>query len=47
MASALGRIEIEKFDGTNFELWKLKVENMLVDQDLWVVVSGNKPSGMK
>ena len=47
MASALGRIEIKKFDGTNFELWKLKVEDMLVDQDLWIDVLGNKPSGMK
>ena len=47
MASALGRIEIEKFDDTNFELWKLKVEDMMVDRDLWIVVSGNNPLGIK
>ena len=40
-------IEIEKFNGTNFELWKLKVEDILVDHDLWVFVSSNKPSSMK
>ena len=25
------RIEIEKFNGKNFELWKLKMEVLLVD----------------
>jgi hypothetical protein len=33
------RIEIEKFNGHNFELWKLKMEDLLVDQEQWVVVS--------
>ena len=47
MAGTLERIEIEKFNGTNFELWKLKMEDMLLDRDLWTTVSGNKPSGMK
>jgi len=37
---------MEKFNGTNFELWKLKIEDLLVDQYLWVVVSGTKPTGM-
>jgi hypothetical protein len=32
MASSL-RIEIEKFNGHNFELWKLKMEDLLVDQE--------------
>jgi hypothetical protein len=41
------RLEMEKFNGTNFELWKLKMEDLLIDQDLWVVVSGTKPIGMK
>ena len=35
------------FNGTNFELWKLKVEDILVDCDMWVVVSKKKPSGME
>ena len=47
MASTLGRIEIEKFNETYFKLWKLKVEDMLVDRDLWISMSRNKPLGMK
>jgi hypothetical protein len=38
MASS-SRIEIEKFNGQNFELWKLKMEDLLVDREQWVVVS--------
>jgi hypothetical protein len=34
MASS-SRIEIEKFNGQNFELWKLKIEDILVDQEQW------------
>lgn len=30
---------MEKFNGTNFELWKLKMEDMLEDHDLWEVTS--------
>ena len=38
-------IEIEKFNGQNFELWKLKMEDLLVDQEQWIVVdSGTKPT---
>jgi hypothetical protein len=25
------RLEMEKFNGTNFELWKLKMEDFLID----------------
>ena len=32
------RIEIEKFNGKNFELWKLKMEDLLVDKEQWIVV---------
>ena len=32
------RIEIEKFNFLNFELWKLKMENILVDREKWVDV---------
>jgi hypothetical protein len=32
------RIEIEKFNGQNFELWKLKIEDILVDQEKWTTV---------
>eukprot|EP00253_Pinus_taeda_P030595 PITA_30595 len=33
-----GKIEIEKFNGQSFELWKLKMEDLLVDKDEWIVV---------
>lgn len=32
------RIEIEKFYGQRFELWKLDMEDFLVDKEQWVVV---------
>jgi hypothetical protein len=37
MASS-SRIEIKKFNGQNFELWKLKIEYLLVDQEQWETV---------
>eukprot|EP00253_Pinus_taeda_P004867 PITA_04867 len=33
-----GKIEIEKFNGRSFELWKLKMEDLLVDKDQWITV---------
>jgi hypothetical protein len=46
MASS-SRIEIEKFNGQNFELWKLKIEDLLVDREQWeVVCPGTIPTGM-
>jgi len=44
MASTSRRIEIEKFNGGNFELWKLKMEDLLVDHELWDVVSSTRPA---
>ena len=45
MAST-SRIEIEKFNDQNFELWKLKMEDLLVDREQRIVVdSGTKPTG--
>jgi hypothetical protein len=32
------RIEIIKFNGHNFELWKLKIEYLLVDRKQWATV---------
>ena len=44
MVSSL-RIEIEKFNNQNFELWKLKMEDLLVDSEQWIIVdSGTKPT---
>ena len=40
------RIEIDKFNSQNFELWKLKMEDLLVDREQWIVVDlGTKPTG--
>ena len=42
-----GKIEIEKFNGQSFELWKLKMEDLLVDKDQWITVDrGTKPTAM-
>jgi hypothetical protein len=44
MASS-SRIEIEKFNGKNFELWKLKMEDLLVDKEQWITVDpGTQPT---
>ena len=46
MASG-GKIEIEKFNGQSFELWKLKMEDLLVDKYQWIMVDlGTKPTAM-
>ena len=36
------RIDVEKFYGINFEMWKLKMEDLLIDQDLWDVIDEDK-----
>jgi hypothetical protein len=37
MASSY-RIKIDKFNGKNFELWKLNTEDLLVDKEQWIDV---------
>jgi hypothetical protein len=32
------RIEIEKFNGKKFDLLKLKMEDLLVDKEQWIIV---------
>jgi hypothetical protein len=45
MASNL-KMEIEKFNGKSFELWKLKMEDLLVDRYQWIAVDpGTAPTG--
>jgi hypothetical protein len=40
------RIEIEKFNGKKFELWKLKMEDLLVDKEQWILVDpSTQPTG--
>ena len=43
MASS-GEIEVKKFNGQSFELWKLETEDLLVDKDQWITIHlGTKP----
>ena len=39
VSSSYKKMGVEKFNGSNFELWKLKMEDMLEDRDLWEVAS--------
>ena len=42
-----GKVEIEKFNCHIFELWKLNMEDLLVDKDQWIAVDpGTKPTAM-
>jgi hypothetical protein len=41
------RLVMKKFNGTNFELWKLNIEDFPIDQDLWVTIYKTKPVGME
>jgi hypothetical protein len=44
--ASFSRIEIEKFNSKNFELWKLKMEDLLIDKEQWIVVDpGTHPTG--
>jgi hypothetical protein len=39
------KMEIKKFNGKIFELWKLKMEDLLVDEDQWIAVDlGTAPT---
>ena len=37
MASS-SKIEIEKFNGKKIDLWKLKMEDLIVDKEQWITV---------
>ena len=40
------KMEIKKFNGKIFELWKLKMEDLMVDKDQWITVDpGIAPVG--
>jgi hypothetical protein len=40
------RIEIEKVNGKNFELWKLKMEELFVEKEQWIIVDpSTHPTG--
>jgi hypothetical protein len=38
------KIEIEKINGKSFELWKLNMEDLLVDGDQWILVDPSTAS---
>ena len=38
-SSSYKKMEVDKFNGSNFELWKLKMEDFLEDHDLWEATS--------
>jgi hypothetical protein len=40
------KLEIKKFNGQIFHLWKLKMEDLLVDKDQWIAIDpGTAPTG--
>jgi hypothetical protein len=40
------RIKIEEFNGKTFELWKLNMEDLLIDKEQWIVVdTGTQNTG--
>jgi hypothetical protein len=44
---SISRIEIEKFNGQNCELWKNKIEYFLVEKEQWkMVCPGTIPTSM-
>ena len=44
MASS-SKMEIDKFNGKIFDLWKLKMEYLLVDRDQWIAMDpGTAPT---
>lgn len=38
-SSSYEKMEVEKFNGSNFELWKVKMKDLLEDHDLWEAAS--------
>lgn len=44
-----GKFRVEKFNGKNYQLWKLQMEDYLYQKDLYLPLGGkaNKPVGMQ
>ena len=36
------KIDVENFSSTNFEMWKMKMEDLSIDRDLWDAIDENK-----
>ncbi|KAK3026871.1 hypothetical protein RJ639_041998 [Escallonia herrerae] len=41
-----GKGKIEKFNGMNFQWWKMQVEDYLSQKDLYLPLVGEKPEAM-
>ncbi|KAK3043173.1 hypothetical protein RJ639_001606 [Escallonia herrerae] len=41
-----GKGKIEKFNGMNFQWWKMQVEDYLYQKDLYLPLVGEKPEAM-
>ncbi len=37
-----GKLRVEKFNGKNFQLWKMKIEGYPYQKDLWKPLEGKK-----
>ena len=44
-----GRFRVEKFNGQNFSLWKMQMEDYMYQKDLYIPLGGKTkmPTGMK
>ena len=44
-----GKMKVEKFNGKNFQLWKMQMEDYLYQKDLWHPLEGkfNKLTAMR
>jgi hypothetical protein len=44
-----GKFRVEKFNGQNYQLWKMQMEDYLYQKDLFLPLGGieNKPMAMK
>ena len=35
-----GKMRVDRFNGQNFQLWKMKMEDYLYQKDLWKLLEG-------
>ncbi|KAK2456788.1 hypothetical protein QL285_004126 [Trifolium repens] len=47
MATDEGKVKIEKFDGADFDFWKMQIEDYLYQKKLYQPLTGKKPTEMK
>jgi hypothetical protein len=43
----MSRLEMNNFNSTNVELWKLNMDDIIVDRDIWVAIFGTNLVDMK